>query len=102
MSNTILTRHQIAVDYVNDIKYAPNSWESLDEHHVKIHRVLVYLLDMANQQKDLKMAIDSCDHGDFISCYELSGHKTKCPACELVDQIAELEEKVKDLEDKIE
>ena len=30
------------------------------------------------------MAIDSCDHGDYIVCYEMG--KTGCPVCDVESQ----------------
>ena len=47
------------------------------------------------------MAIDSCDHGDFIVIYELPINKT-CPFCEMESEkdgeIEDLKSQIEDLE----
>jgi hypothetical protein len=32
------------------------------------------------------MAIDSCDHGDFIVVYDFAGKINKCPVCAMEDE----------------
>jgi len=49
--------------------------------------------------KGKKMAIYSCDHGDFIVIYELkSGPSGQCPVCKMEKQIGEVETELSILE----
>jgi FtsZ-binding cell division protein ZapB len=39
------------------------------------------------------MAIDSCDHGDFVVAYEVV-RTNKCPVCELIEENKDLKQQV--------
>ena len=45
------------------------------------------------------MAIDSCDHGDFIVVYEIQNRAYQCPVCELEKNIKGLESEIEDLKE---
>ncbi len=46
------------------------------------------------------MAIESCDHGDYIVVYDMGiGKKTACPVCDMVDELNDALRTIKDLND---
>lgn len=49
------------------------------------------------------MAINSCDHGDYIVVYDQGiGRKTTCPVCEIEQELESAKQNIEVLESQIE
>ena len=47
------------------------------------------------------MAIGSCDHAEFIVCFETSKGSLKCPVCDKDENIEDLEQQIETAKEEI-
>lgn len=47
------------------------------------------------------MAIDSCNHGEFIVCFDIAKGSVKCPVCDMDENIRDLEQQVETANEEI-